>query len=119
MEKKYMAKRKNLITAALAVFIVVLVILFIRVITEEKVIQEYSDGYVAMAELPSQLDFTYFEEEEWKDKLKEINAGRNLNGKLTYGKLKKLLEQLSVQEYVTYNGKLPWKNVPPRVECSV
>ena len=101
MEKKYSVKRKNLIAAALAVIVLVLAILFIRIITEEKVIQEYSDKYVAMAELPSQLDFTYFEEAEWKEKLKEINAGKNLNGKLTYGKLKKLLEQLSVQEYVT------------------
>lgn len=111
MEKKYSVKRKNLIAAALAVIVLVLAILFIRIITEEKVIQEYSDKYVAMAELPSQLDFTYFEEAEWKEKLKEINAGKNLNGKLTYGKLKKLLEQLSVQEYVTYDGKLPWSYV--------
>ncbi|MCI9136340.1 MAG: SpoIID/LytB domain-containing protein [Lachnospiraceae bacterium] len=66
---------------------------------------------MAMAELPSQLSFTYYEEKEWKDKLKEINGGKNLNGKLTFAKLEKLLEQLSVKEYVTYPDEFSWKNV--------
>ncbi|EOS24204.1 SpoIID/LytB domain-containing protein [Lachnospiraceae bacterium 3-1] len=112
MEKKYSVKRKNLIAVAITMTALILVVLFISFMTEEKVIREYSDEYVAIAELPSQLDFTYFEELEWKEKLKEINTGRNLNGKLTYGKLKKLLQQLSVQEYITYKEKLPWIYVP-------
>ena len=66
---------------------------------------------MAIAELPSQLSFTYYEEEEWKDKLKEINQGKNLNGKLTFKKLELLLKQLSVQNYITYSKEAAWKNV--------
>lgn len=97
--------------AALAVCLLALAIIFIRAITEDKVVLEYSSGYVAMAELPSQLSFTYYGEEEWKEKLKEVNQKDNLNGKLTFGKLEGLLTQLSVREYVDYPQKLSWKNV--------
>lgn len=98
-------------TVLLAVLLVVLAVLFVQAVMEEKVILEYSNEYVAMAELPSQLCFTYYDEEEWKEKLKEINSGKNLDGKLTFGKLEKLLEQLSVREYVTVPEKFSWKNV--------
>ncbi|MCI8705970.1 MAG: SpoIID/LytB domain-containing protein [Lachnospiraceae bacterium] len=112
MGKKDSGKRKKYMAAALAVSVLVLACLMLRAVMEDWGIQEYSDRYVAMAELPSQLSFTYYGEEEWKEKLKELNSGKNLNGKLTYGKLEKLLGQLSVQEYVTYSAKLPWSNVP-------
>lgn len=111
MEKRYSVNKKSLRKAALAVVILMLAIIFIRFAVGEKVIPEYSSEYVAMAELPSQLSFTYFEEAEWKDKIKEINGGKNLNGKLTFGKLEKLLEQLSVQEYVTCPKGFFWKQV--------
>ncbi len=92
----------------LAVF---LAIVLISISTKEKAVLEYSDKYVAMAELPSQLSFTYFGEEEWKEKVKAVNGGEDLNGKLTYGKLGRLLEQLSVQDYVEYEGEVSWKEV--------
>lgn len=111
MRKGYSSKREKYLTALLAVLLVALAILFVQAVMDEKVILEYSNEYVAMAELPSQLSFTYYEEEEWKEKLKEINSGKNLNGKLTFGKLEKLLEQLSVREYVTYPNQFSWKNV--------
>ncbi len=112
MGKRDSGKRKKYMAAALAVSVLVLACLMLRAVMEDWGTQEYSDRYVAMAELPSQLSFTYYGEEEWKEKLKELNSGKNLNGKLTYGKLEKLLGQLSVQEYVTYSAKLPWSNVP-------
>lgn len=84
----------------------------------------YSDDYVAMAELPSQLSFTYYEEDKWTDILREINNNQSpfweksardsekpLKGKLTYGKLEEILKQLSVEEYVTYEKKSAWKEV--------
>lgn len=111
MRKGYSSKREKYLTALMAVLLVALAILFVQAVMDEKVILEYSNEYVAMAELPSQLSFTYYEEEEWKEKLKEINSGKNLNGKLTFGKLEKLLEQLSVREYVTYPERFSWKNV--------
>ncbi len=111
MGRGYSSKREKYLTVLLAALLMVLAILFMQAVMDEKVILEYSNEYVAMAELPSQLSFTYYEEEEWKEKLKEINSGNNLNGKLTYGKLEKLLEQLSVREYVTYPDKFSWKNV--------
>lgn len=112
MEKRGSGKRKKYMAAALAVSVLVLAFLLLRAVTEDWGVQGYSDHYVAMAELPSQLSFTYYGEEEWKEKLKGLNSGKNLNGKLTYGKLDKLLGQLSLQEYVTYPAKLPWSNVP-------
>ncbi len=111
MGRGYSSKREKYLTVLLAALLVVLAILFMQAVMDEKVILEYSNEYVAMAELPSQLSFTYYEEEEWKEKLKEINSGKNLNGKLTFGKLEKLLEQLSVREYVTYPDKFSWKHV--------
>ncbi|MFG6383687.1 MAG: SpoIID/LytB domain-containing protein [Lachnospiraceae bacterium] len=111
MEKKYSVRKRNCMIVALTILVLILTIIFIRIVTQEKIILEYSEEYVAIAELPSQLSFTYYEEEEWKDKLKEINQGKNLNGKLTFKKLELLLKQLSVQNYITYSKEAAWKNV--------
>lgn len=72
---------------------------------------EYSSKHVAMKELPSQMSFTYYDEEEWKKIIQEINNGRNLNGILTYGKLEDLLEKLSLQEYISYEKKASFQTV--------
>ncbi len=111
MEKRGSGIKKNYMAAALAVSLLAMAIIFIRIVTEDKVVTEYSSDYVAMAELPSQLSFTYYGEEEWKDNLKKINQKDNLNGKLTFGKLEGLLTQLSVREYVDYPEKSSWKQV--------
>lgn len=111
MEKRGSGIKKNYMAAALAVSLLAMAIIFIRIVTEDKVVTEYSSDYVAMAELPSQLSFTYYGEEEWKDNLKKINQKDNLNGKLTFGKLEELLTQLSVREYVDYPEKSSWKQV--------
>ena len=66
MRKGYSSKREKYLTALMAVLLVALAILFVQAVMDEKVILEYSNEYVAMAELPSQLSFTYYEEEEWK-----------------------------------------------------
>ena len=103
--KKYIACLLFLVLAVLAAW-------FIRLIGSKQVITEFSSEYVALAELPSQLSFTYYGEKEWEEKLKEFLHEKSLDGKLTYGKLKLVLEQLSVLEYVTYEEKLFWKAVP-------
>lgn len=72
---------------------------------------EYSSKHVAMKELPSQMSFTYYDEEEWKKIIQEINNGRNLNGILTYGKLEDLLEKLSLKEYISYEKKASFQTV--------
>ncbi len=105
MERSYFAGRRGYMAGAAFVLALFLLAVFISGITKEEAITGYSDEYVAMAELPSQLSFTYFGEEGWKEKVKEANGGENLDGKLTYGKLERLLEQLSVQEYVEYEGQ--------------
>lgn len=109
---RFLASLKKCIAGILFVILAVLVIWFIRVVGSEQVITEYSSEYVALAELPSQLSFTYYGEDGWEEKLKEFLHKKSLDGKLTYGKLKVLLEQLSVQEYITYQDKLFWKAVP-------
>ena len=64
MGRGYSSKREKYLTVLLAALLVVLAILFMQAVMDEKVILEYSNEYVAMAELPSQLSFTYYEEEE-------------------------------------------------------
>ena len=110
MGRNYSVDRRVGMLGALCVLLLVLAFFVIR-LTKEAEVLEYSDAYVAMAELPSQLSFTYFGEDAWEDRVKEINGGKNLEGKLTYGKLELLLEQLSVQDYVEYETQASRKDV--------
>ena len=112
MKKRLFQYRRNYILCFLFFSLLFLVIFLTHVIGSKQVITEYSSEYVALAELPSQLSFTYYGEKEWEGKLKEFLHAKNLDGKLTYGKLKSLLEQLSVQEYITYEDAFFWKAVP-------
>lgn len=112
MERKFFQKKRNYFIGLLFLILLFLMILFIRTVSKGQVITEYSSEYVALAELPSQLSFTYYGEKEWEEKLKEFLHKKNLDGKLTYGKLKLVLEQLSVQEYITYEDRFFWKAVP-------
>ncbi len=112
MEKIYSGKRKNYIVGALLILLLVFVLWFIMAENAKQVITEYSSEYVALAELPSQLSFTYYEEEEWEQKLKEVLHKDNLNGRLNYGNLEQILEQLSVQEYIKYEKGFFGKVVP-------
>lgn len=112
MKKKLFQYRRNYILCFLFFSLLFLVILLTHAIGSKQVIAEYSSEYVALAELPSQLSFTYYGEKEWEEKLKEFLHAKTLDGKLTYGKLKSLLEQLSVQEYITYEDAFFWKAVP-------
>lgn len=112
MKKRIFQYKRNYILCFLFFSLLFLVIFLTHVIGSKQVITEYSSEYVALAELPSQLSFTYYGEKEWEEKLKEFLHAKNLDGKLTYGKLKSLLEQLSVQEYITYEEAFFWKAVP-------
>lgn len=112
MNRKYSGKnRKNYLAGILLMLLVILAVWFILAVNTKQVINEYSSEYVAVAELPSQLSFTYYEEDEWEEKLKEVFHEKNLNGKLTYGKLEIMLEQLSVRDYITYQDAFFWKTV--------
>ena len=111
MKKVYFRKKRNYIAGIALIFFLTLAIWFILAVNAKRVITDYSSEYVALAELPSQLCFTYYEEEEWEEKLKEAFHEKNLNGKLTYGKLELVLEQLSVQEYITYQKSFFWETV--------
>lgn len=112
MERKFFQKKRNYFIGLLFLILLFLILLFVRVVGQKQVITEYSSDYVALAELPSQLSFTYYGEKEWEEKLKEFLHKKNLDGKLTYGKLKLVLEQLSVQEYISYEDAFFWKVVP-------
>lgn len=103
---------KKAIAGVLLLILTVLIIWFIKAAGTAQVITEYSSEYVALAELPSQMSFTYYGEDGWDEKLKEFFHKKDLNGKLTYGKLKALLEQLSIQDYITYQDEIFWKAVP-------
>ncbi len=111
MKKIYAHKKRNYTAGILLLLLIILAVWFISTVNAKRVITEYSSEYVALAELPSQLSFTYYGEDEWDEKLKEILHEKNLNGKLTYGKLELVLQQLSVQEYITYQKGIFWKTV--------
>lgn len=111
MKRKFFQSKRNYIICLLFLIVVFLIVLFTRALSRKQVITEYSDEYVALAELPSQLSFTYYGEKEWEEKLKEFLHKKDLDGKLTYGKLKVILEQLSVLEYITYESDFFWKAV--------
>ncbi len=112
MKKRLFQYKRNYILCLMFFVLLFLVILLTRAISSRQVITEYSSEYVALAELPPQLSFTYYGEKEWEEKLKEVLHVKSLDGKLTYGKLKSLLEQLSVQDYITYEEAFFWKAVP-------
>ena len=97
-------KKKYLIAGGI-IFLLILTVCLTKFLVEREQVKGYSEEYVAMKELPGLMSFTYYEEQEWEKVIKEINSGRELRGKLTYGKLKNLLKELSLEEYVTYEEK--------------
>ena len=109
VRQRRLKKYKVCLTLLVLVF---LAVWLIRMMGNKRVITEFSNEYVALAELPSQLSFTYYGEKEWEGKLLEFLHEKSLDGKLTYGKLKLVLEQLSVSEYITYEDDFFWKSVP-------
>lgn len=111
MKKRDARSIKWYVTVGLGIVLLLLVVCFVEFFTERQQVNTYSEEYVAMKELSSQMSFTYYDEDEWKVIIKEINNGRNLNGKLTYGKLESLLKKLSLETYVTYEKKADFKIV--------
>lgn len=111
MKKKYVRSIKRYLIAGGTVFILVLATCLIRFWIEQSQVNGYSEEYVAMKELPSQMSFTYYNEQEWKKIIGKINNGRKLRGKLTYGKMERLLEELSLEDYITYKKKSSFQMV--------
>lgn len=109
-KRRIESKRQYIMLSGIIVFIL-LIIVGIGVSRTKSVEQEYSENYVAIGELPSQMSFTYYDQQGWKDVIKEINNGKNLKGKLTYGKMEDLLKKLSIDKYVTYEKKSKLKTV--------
>lgn len=109
-KRRIESKRQYIMLSGIIVFIL-LIIVGIGVSRTKSVEQGYSENYVAISELPSQMSFTYYDQQEWKDVIKEINNGKNLKGKLTYGKMEDLLKKLSIDKYVTYEKKSKSKTV--------
>lgn len=111
MKKRYCRKMKQYVMAGIMAVLVLVTMIMIARVTQKEKLLKYSEDYVALAELPSQLSFTFYDETQWRKIAEKINGGEKLNGKLTYGKMEALLKQLSVQEYITYDKKASGKNV--------
>ena len=109
MKKRKVGSIKRYVMAGIIVLL--MAVCLIKASIDQGKKSTYSEKYVTMQELPSQMSFTYYQETEWKNIIEEINNGRNLNGKLTYGKLESLLEKLSLEEYVTYEKKAAFQKV--------
>ena len=103
-KRRIESKRQYIMLSGIIVFIL-LIIVGIGVSRTKSAEQGYSENYVAISELPSQMSFTYYDQQGWKNVIKEINNGKNLKGKLTYGKMEDLLKKLSIGKYVTYEKK--------------
>lgn len=111
MKKRDAGSIKRYMLTGGGLLLVILLVCLVKFLTGQKQCNTYSGEYVAMQELPGQLSFTYYEEPEWEKIIKEINNGRNLKGKLTYGKLESLLKKLSLEEYITYEKKKDFQTV--------
>ena len=109
-KRRIESKRQYIMLSGIIVFIL-LIIVGIGVSRTKSAEQGYSENYVAISELPSQMSFTYYDQQGWKNVIKEINNGKNLKGKLTYGKMEDLLKKLSIDKYVTYEKKSKSKTV--------
>ncbi|MFP3154467.1 SpoIID/LytB domain-containing protein [Lachnospiraceae bacterium ZAX-1] len=70
--------------------------------TREKEKLEYSEDYVVLSELPALLSFTYYDEAGWAQRLGKLTKGELTEEKLTYQSLEKVIEQLGLSVYVTY-----------------
>lgn len=104
-------KKKYLITGGIAVLLILMICLF-GIYEGRENLKAYQEEYVAMKELPGQMSFTYYDEKGWKKVIGEINNGKKLQGKLTYGKLEHLLEKLSLDGYVSYEKRSAFRVVP-------
>lgn len=115
MKKKYAGSMKKYLMTAGIILAVVVLGLLLRMIQQRNEVKGYSEEYVAMKELPSQLGFTYYEEDQWKEKIGEINGARGLKGRLTYGKLEEVLQILSLEEYIIYEKKSSFQDVSRKI----
>lgn len=111
MKKRDAGSIKRYVIGGAVLVLVILSIGLGKILIGQKQSNTYSGEYVAMKELPSQMSFMYYEEQDWEKIIKEINNGRNLQGKLTYGKLESLLKKLSLDEYITYEKKKDFQTV--------
>lgn len=101
MKRKYAGSMKKYLIAVCIILAAIFLGSLVWMIQQRNDVKGYSEEYVAMKELPSQLSFTHYEEDQWKEKIGEINK-KGLKGKLTYGRLEALLQILSLEEYITY-----------------
>lgn len=111
MKKIDVGSIKRYVVVVIIITLILLVICLAKILAGGKQANTYSAEYVAMKELPSQMSFTYYDKKEWEEVIKEINNGRDLKGKLTYGKLESLLKKLSIETYVTYEKKASFQTV--------
>ncbi|MEG1946154.1 MAG: SpoIID/LytB domain-containing protein [Lachnospiraceae bacterium] len=116
MKKRQLKKRqfrKNKVSILILAMILLLLCVGMMIVNSFKKEKKlaYSEEYVLLAELPSQLSFTYYAETQWTEKIKEMIHKKDLKEALTYENLELLLEQLSVKNYVTYEKKSEHKLV--------
>lgn len=89
-------KNKRLVTYVFILVCLLSILIFLLFFKrEDNIPYEFSEDYVLGTELPSLLSFTYYEENEWKTKLKDM-----LDRKLTYEDINRVLELLNVADYV-------------------
>ena len=60
MERRFYQKKRNYFIGLLFLILLFLVIVFVRTVSKGQLVTEFSSEYVALAELPSQLSFTYY-----------------------------------------------------------
>ena len=66
----------------------------------------FSEDYIMAEELAPLFSFTYYDTEEWTERISEIASG-----KLTYRELSRLLKELGVQEYIEYESGMGFQTV--------
>lgn len=103
-------KNKKIMFPAAALLVVAAAILILLTARDKKENIIFSEEYVMAEELPALLSFTYYDTAEWEKVIEET-----AEGKVSYRELEALLEQMGVREYVSFEKKAGFFNVPRTV----
>lgn len=112
LEKKIKKVRsfKNLKTWVKIVICIMGLMIIVAFIWKKSFVGNQDNGfsikYVNSKEIPSMLQFTYYEKEEWKEKLKG-----KFSEKLTYGDVESILDILNMKEYISYKAGKSYQKI--------
>ena len=101
-------KKRNLIVVILIFLLAISAIWLIAKHKDKKIV--FSEDYIMAEELAPLLKFTYYDKKEWEEQIGQIAKGT-----VNFRELEKLLDQMGVRDYVSYEAENGLKKVPRAV----